>query len=197
MTSNQPIKSLDDLFASAQHYAESSMRFGGRVPGTLFLLAPSGVGVYVPQSLGDEQAKSNFAAAARRLAIAHDASAVVMVLEAWTTVSTSGVPLDPTIPPSQAPDRQEVVALVGEAAGVQKVSFLPIQRNAAGTFSGFGETRVVCCDQIQGRFAQILPAQPPTEEERLHAAATLRAMGITQTATGPKSTAPPRHRHRV
>jgi hypothetical protein len=197
MISKPPIQSLDDLFASAAGYAKFSMHSAGCVPGTLLLLGPSGPAVFVPPSLEDEQDQYNFAAAARRLAIAHDASAVVMVLEAWVSVATPDTPLDPMTRPSEAPNRQEAVVLMGEAPGIQQTRFLPIQRTAAGAFAGFGETQVMCCDQVQGRFAQILPAQPPTADERLHAMATLRAMGI-RSGPAPTATATQKRRgHRV
>ena len=197
MTLNQKPESLDDLLDQAKRYAEFSMRYSGRVPTTLLLLGPSGPGIYVPRNLDDEQAKNDFAAVARRMAIAHDATAVVMVVEAWARRATSDVPLDLTIPPSQAPDRQEVVSLVGEALGLQKVTFLPIRRTATGAFSGFGPDCVQNFNQMQGRFAEILPAQTPTSEEKASAQAILRAQGIKQTTPTCKPVSAPKHWHRV
>lgn len=188
---------LDDLLSHAERYAEFSLRYDGRVPGTFLLLSPTGAGIYVPRNLGDEEARNRFTSIARLIALAHGATAGVMVLESWVMHAVPGVPFDLTLPPSQAPDRQEVVALIGEAVGVQKVRFLPILRTAAGAFGGFGETSVEVFDQVQGRFAQILPTHPPTAEEKARAHAILQAQGMREETPAPKTTPTPRHWHRV
>ncbi len=181
MTPNPNPESLDDLMGHAQHYAEFNLRHRGSLPGTLFLLGPKGPAAFVPPTLADEDAKDAFASDARLLCLAHGATAAVMALEAWATLGEPGVALDPNQRPSLAPDRREVVALVGEAAGIQQARFLPILRNASGTFTGFGEAHVLRCDQIQGRFAHLLPPQLPTTEEQARAQAMLRARGIVMT----------------
>jgi hypothetical protein len=186
---------LDDLLSHAERYAEMSLRYGGSVPGTLLLVGPSGPGIYAPRNLDGDQAKDQFAATARQLAIAHEAAAVVMVFEAWAAHAAPGVPLDPTLPPSQVPNRQEVVALIGEAAGVQQAIFLPIQRHAAGGFSGFGPACVQACDYAEGLFAQILPAHPPTPEEKAKAQAILDALDMRRELAAPSKTAAPRYWH--
>ena len=197
MTSNHKPASLDELLDHAAQYAEFNLSHAGSLPATLFLVGPKGPAVCVPPSLADEAAKNSFAADARLLCIAHGATAAVMELEAWALLSEPGVPLDPQQRPSQAPNRREVVALVGEAAGIHQVKFLPILRNVLGQFTGFGEAREIRCDQIQGRFAQILPAQLPTPEEQARAQAMLRARGIAMAAPPaqkPKTAPRPRHR---
>jgi hypothetical protein len=195
MTPKPKTESLADLFSHAERYAEFSLRYHGSVPGSLLMKGPSGPGVYVPRNLDGDQAKNQFAATARQLAIAHEASAVVMVFEAWATHAAPGVPLDPTLPPSQAPNRQEVVALIGEAAGVQQAIFLPIQRHAAGGFSGFGPACVQVCDHAEGRFARILPAHPPTPEEKAEAQAILDALGMKKELAAPSKAVAPRYWH--
>ena len=194
MIPNALPQSLDDLLVHAQHYAEFNLRYRGSLPGTLFLLGPKGPAIFVPPSLADETAKNAFAADARLMCVAHGATATVMALEAWAVLAKPDAPLDPTQRPSLSPDRCEVVALMGEAAGQQQAKFLPILRNGAGTFVGFGEAQVMRCDHAQGRFAEILPAQPPTAEEQARAQAMLRARGIV--ITGPRCRNPNRAPHR-
>jgi hypothetical protein len=92
-------------------------------------------------------------------------------------------------------NRQEVVALIGEAAGVQQAIFLPIQRHAAGGFSGFGPACAQACDHAEGRFAQILPAHPPTPEEKAKAQAILDALGMRKELAAPSKVAAPRYWH--
>jgi hypothetical protein len=193
MPPNSPAQSLDDLLTWAERYAQDSLQHRGYVPGTVLMLGPSGPGIYVPPQLDSESARDHFANTARHLAVAHDATAVVMVLEAWARRAVPGVALDPTVPPSQARDRQEVVALIGEAAGVQQVRFLPLQREASGTFAGFGPAQTLTGDRSEGRFAGILPTHPPTPEERARAQAFLEAEGMRRQRPAARNSPAPRH----
>jgi hypothetical protein len=119
-----------------------------------------------------------------------------MALEAWVVLAEPGAPLDPNQRPSLSPDRREVVALMGEAAGIQQAKFLPIRRNASGAFTGFGEPQVLHASQTQGRFAQLLPTQTPTVEEQARAQAILRAKGVVvATPAAPKPNVRSRPRH--
>jgi hypothetical protein len=63
------LESLDDLLAQAEHYANYSMRNMGRLPPTLFLLGSEGPMMFMPESLGDESAKDDFATNARLMCI--------------------------------------------------------------------------------------------------------------------------------
>lgn len=87
--------SLDDLLAHAERYAELNLTYHGNVPGTLIVHGPTGPGIYVPRHLDGDQAKEQFAATARQIAIAHDASALVMVLEAWAVAPPPPQPPTP------------------------------------------------------------------------------------------------------
>jgi hypothetical protein len=194
MPPNSPPQSLDDLLTWAERYAQDSLQHRGYVPSTVLVLGRSGPGIYVPPQLDHESAKDHFAASARHLAVAHEATAVVMVLEAGAGRATPGVALDPPVPPSEAPDRQEVVALIGEAAGVQQFRFLPLQRRASGTFAGFGPAQTLTGDRAEARFAGILPTHPPTPEERARARAFLEAEGMRRRPAARKTPAP-RHWH--
>ena len=188
---NTQSQTLDDLMAHAQHYAEFALRYGGQVPPTAMLVAPGGLVKCVTGNLPTEPAKDHFASTVRTLAVAHDAKAVVMVLESWALSAPPGGTLNPDVRPSQAPDRQEVVALIGEAPGIQQATFLTILRTISGTFAGFGEPRMQHCDHAEGRFAQILPISPPTPEEKARARAILQAQGMREQrpARKPRTTA--------
>ena len=134
---------------------------------------------FVPEAMGDERAKQNFANTARLICVAYDATAVVLVLESWMKVATPGEPLDPKERPSEAIDRKEVVLLVGETEGGQKQKFLPIIRTDAGGFFGFGDSNLPEYDNIQGRFAGILAPKKLTAKERAVARTLLDAMGLS------------------
>ncbi|MCX6902090.1 MAG: hypothetical protein NTW03_01155 [Verrucomicrobia bacterium] len=178
MKHGQMPQSLDDLLARAEHYAGFAMRQMGRVPPAMLALSPGGLLFYMPEKMGDERAKDSFANTARLICIAHDASAVVMIMEAWMTMAAPGETLDPTERPSEAFDRREVVVVAGETRGKQKQKFLPIIRTDAGGFFGFGESDVPQFDNFQGRFTEILPPHPPAKEMQAKARLLLQAMDI-------------------
>ena len=69
------LKTLDDLLAQAEHYANHSMRNIGRVPPTLFLIGADGPVLFIPENMADDSAKDDFATTARLMCIAHAASA--------------------------------------------------------------------------------------------------------------------------
>jgi hypothetical protein len=186
MTLNLHPKTFDDLLGQAEHYARFNLRYRGTLPETLFLLGSQGPTIYVPPPLADEDDRKALAENARLLCVAHGATAAVIAMEAWALLAATGVPFDPNQRPSLSPDRREVVALMGEAPGMQQAKFLPILRDATRTFTGFGAPQLIHADQAQGRFAQLLPAQAPTPAEHARAQAILRARGIVTVAPTPQ-----------
>jgi hypothetical protein len=187
------LKTLDDLLAQAEHYANYSMRNMGRVPPTLFLIGADGPVMFVPESMADDSAKDDFATTARLMCIAHAASACVMTLEAWAKFATPGEKLDMTEAPSEAFDRRELVVLMGESRNGQKQKLLPIIRSDNGRFFGFGESEVPEMDEMKGRFAQLLPTKVPDDGLRLIAKAMLKVKGVKFAQSG-KSPRLPRGR---
>ena len=172
------LKTLDELLAQAEHYANYSMRNMGRVPPTLFLIGADGPVLFIPENMADDRAKDDFATTARLMCIAHAASACVMTLEAWAKFATPGEKLDLTEAPSEAFDRREVVVLMGESCDGQKQKFLPIIRSDNGKFFGFGESEVPEMDEMKGRFAQLLPTKVPDDGLRQVAKAMLKVKGV-------------------
>ena len=172
------LKTLDDLLAQAEHYANYSMRNLGRVPPTLFLIGADGPVLFIPENLADDRAKDNFAATARLMCIAHAASACVMTLEAWAKFAKPGEELEMTEAPSEAFDRRELVVLMGESRDGQKQKFLPIIRSDNGKFFGLGESEVPDMNEMTGRFAQLLPTKVPDDGLRQVAKAMLKVQGV-------------------
>jgi hypothetical protein len=177
-------ESLDDLLANAEHYAEFCMRNSGKMAPTLFLIGADGPLMFVPSSLADDNEKDDFATTSRLLCIAHAASVVVMALEAWATFAKPDEKLDPTEPPSEAFNRQEVIVLMGEARDAQKQKFLRIIRSANGKFFGFGESDAPGVDEMKGRFAQILPPKVPDDQMRLLVKTMLEVKGVAPAKPG-------------
>jgi hypothetical protein len=173
---------LDELLRLAQGYAEFAMRNIGHVPPALLANSPTGLIHFVPNNLKDARAKDNFANMARLICVGYEATAAVLVLEAWIKIAKPGETLDMTEPPSEAFDRREVVVLTGETVEHGEQKLLPIIRSDAGGFFGFGEHDGPKLDKFKGRFAQMLPPKRPTAEARELARAMLAAMGISKDA---------------
>ena len=182
MPSGQTPKTLDDLLAQAEGFALFSMRQAGRVPPTVMAVSPKGLLVYLPESMGDDRAKDNFANTARLICIVHDITAVVLILESWMKMAAPGETLDPHEAPSEAIDRREVVVLAGESRDKKRQKFLPITRTDVGGFFGFGESDLSDLGNFEGRFAEILPPQSAPAVLKAQARLLLQAMGLTEDA---------------
>ena len=165
------------LFDLARGYAEHMMRSGGSVRPVLLADTAEGNILYLPETMGDESAKQNFANAARLIAVGYGATAVAFVFESWITVAKPGRPLDST-PPSESPEGEECVLISAETGHRQAIEILMIQRDSTGKFVGFATLDVPRVTGFQGRFAQIMPPKPPGEGEIVMARQLLSLMGV-------------------
>ena len=138
------------------------MKNSGHMAPTLFLIGEKGPLMFCPQSLQNIEEKNAFAAAARLLCIAQDASAVVIAMEAWMKFATPDEKLDTDEPPSEAIDRQEVM---GESRSGQNQKILNIVRSDNHKFFGLIDATPKL-DNFEGRFAEILPPNQPSAENR-------------------------------
>ncbi len=181
-------KTLDEMLANAEHYANYCMRDSGSITPALFLTGPDGPTMFMPQSLADADEKDKFSNQCRLMCIAHAATACVMVLEAWAKFAKPGETLDTSEAPSEALDRREVVMLMAESQAGQRQKLLPIIRSDNGRFFGFGEPEIPELDGLQGRFAQILPPKAPDAAMRDLAKAMLKVKGVGRaiSSAGPR-----------
>lgn len=168
------LKTLDDLMAQAAHYASFCLRNSGSMPPTLFLIGEAGPMMFLPDSMADDEAKDSFANMCRLVCIAHAASSCVMTMEAWMKTAKPDQPLDMTAAPSEAIDREEVIALMGEDRVNQRQLFLPIIRSDNGKFFNLGDSTLPVMDNIEGRFAQILSPKIPDAQAQIVAQAMLK-----------------------
>jgi hypothetical protein len=172
-------EALEELMKQAEKYVTMQMYGEGKCPTRLYIHGMEGMGVFTPLDLSNEAAKNEFAAVARHVCLAHGANATVFVSEAWTVAVKKGrlsSLLEPPAP-SQSPDREEVVIIMGEMREGHIQKILPIERQTNGHFKGFGEAHIEA-GKIEGRFAGLVPAQIPTEEEREMAKVALEIMGV-------------------
>jgi hypothetical protein len=161
----------------ARGYAEHMMRSGGSVRPVLLADTAEGTILYLPETMGNERSKQNFANTARLIAVGYGATAVAFVFESWITFAKPGRPLDST-PPSESPDREECVLISAETRHRQATEILMIQRDRTGKFVGFATPDVPEVTGFKGRFSQIMPPKPPGEKEIVMARQLLSMMGV-------------------
>ncbi len=168
------LNSLEDLLARAEHCATMSMQEQGNVRAMFLIIAGDGSILLLPAKVDGTQEKDESVQTARLFCMAHNASALVVAAEAWMSVGGRGKVRGA---PSEDPNRKEVVLLLAEARGKHKHRLLSILRTESGAFNGFA----AFSDEfggLEGRFANILPSQPPTPEMQTHAKQLLAAMGV-------------------
>jgi len=169
---------LEPLARQAAHYALHMMRTTGSVPPTVIADTDEGYIFCMPSELTDDAAKDRFAEVTRLFAIAQSARSIVMVVEAWARVPDANGHLDTETPPSQAPDRKEVVVLMLEDHSRNATVMLPILRDGTGTFTGFGDTGPMQFGESVGRFSGLMPRNKPSVREAAQARVTLQALGM-------------------
>jgi hypothetical protein len=169
---------LDALARQAKDYALHMIRTAGSLPPTVIADTAEGYVFCVPGVFTDDAAKDRFADVARLLAVAHSASALVLIAEAWASLPDARGHIDAETPPSKSPTRQEIVALMLEDGTRQGSMLIPIVRGWNEVFVGFGDTAPVAYGQSEGRFSGMMPPRKPGPDDRAKAAALLQALGL-------------------
>jgi hypothetical protein len=170
---------LELLAKQAKDYALHMMRTTGSLPPTVIADTAEGFIFCMPTSLTDDAAKDRFADVARLLAIAYNASAIVMVVEAWAKMPDKNGHLDTNTPPSQSSDRQEIVALMLEDHSCSATSLLPIIRNSHGQFTELGDAGPIKFGESEGRFSGLMKGSAPTAEQSAKAKAALQQLRLS------------------
>jgi hypothetical protein len=170
---------LEPLARQAQDYALHMMRTTGSVPPTVIADTTEGYVFCLPTELTDDAAKDRFAEVTRLFAIAQTARALVMIVEAWARLPDANGHLDTDTPPSQAPDRKEVVVLMMEDHSRTATLMLPIVLDAGGAFTEFGDPGPMHFGESTGRFAGLMPRNKPSVREAAQAKATLLGLGLS------------------
>ena len=169
---------LEPLARQAQDYALHMMRTTGSVPPTVIADTDEGFVFCMPTALTDDAAKDRFAEVTRLFAIAQSARSIVMIAEAWARLPDARGHLDTETPPSQAPDRKEVVVLMLEDHSRNATRMLPILRDDAGEFTSFGDPGPLQFGESQGRFSGLMPRNKPSVREAAQARTTLISLGM-------------------
>jgi len=166
---------IDKILKHAVFYAKSEMQAAGHLLPTCFLLTKNGpMGVRVENAFGEKE-KDYFANLIRLLAIAHNASAIAFVSEAWNSKHD---PNNPYIRPSESPDRIECVSILVESRSENRIGLLAIRRDSEGKFICLDPFDLPGYDKIKGRFTQLMPSRPLSKMERKLAKRKLRMMGV-------------------
>lgn len=171
-------QSLDDLMAHGEFFADFHLRKDGHFPPTCFLLTKEGPVVFQPGPVTGAESKEQMVMLIKMLCVAHAATAVVTVMEAWASFATPEAPLDPNEPPSEAVGRREVVMVEAECREKVQQKCLAILRTGRGSYFGLGEDLAPPGSTMEGRFAQFLPPLPPTPKQQRWAAKQLKELGL-------------------
>ena len=170
---------LDKLFLDVESRARGVMRREGPFSPTLFTVSPDGLSTYSPGPLNEVSEKNEFAGIARLICAAQGAIAAVLAIEAWVLEAKPGERLDLFMRPSESAHRREYICLIGEALhSVHQQKFLPILRDRRGRFSCLGTAKVLPPDPVEGRFGNLLPQTPLTDEVRAFATSMLESRGL-------------------
>ncbi len=181
------LETVENLLQQAEHYADWMLRgASGEVPPALMALTPEGFFLHIPSRMNSQEDKDRFAKVIRLIAVAYKATAVATIMESWIVVpKRRGQEIDLSVPPSQSPDREEVVSIIAEAAQGYATRFLFIQRDSFGKFTGFGTSLLPSyTDQLEGRFTGLMPPKEPTDEMAMSARNLLQMMGISVEKVG-------------
>jgi hypothetical protein len=174
----QERKHLEDLMVDADLFAKHSMNETGGVPPTLFIHGANGKTLLSPDDFSGERAKDEFSETARLMCVAQDADATVFLSEAWMRQAVPGEEPDASKLPSQCPDRQEMLIMMGETRGCCQQRMLPMERSEDGKFLGFGQEQKMEADRVEGRLANFIPAEYPDGREREMASEALAERGV-------------------
>lgn len=166
------------LAAQAKDYALHMMRTTGSVPPTVIADTEEGYVFCMPTALTDNDAKDRFAEVAKLFAVACRAQALVMILESWVRLPDKNGHLDPSVRPSEATDRREMVALLMEDEADSATLLVPIIRSEQGEFAGLGAVGQPIIGDSEGRFSKLMPRHKPTSADVDKAKNQLSALGM-------------------
>jgi len=166
---------FDEIYNHAVFFAKREMHTKGVLFPTCLLLTKHGVRGFSVKFPDNDQDKTRFTKIAKLMAVAHDAMAIATVAESWCAITPMLL-----IPPSESPDRIECVSVRVESMEKSKIEFLKTQRNGNGDFICLEPIENFPFGPIEGRFSEIMPAHPPTGNQRKKAEYLLRMMGAWQ-----------------
>ena len=176
---NSEPERLEALASQATDYALHMMKTTGSVPPTVIADTDEGFVFCMPTTLTDTAAKDRFADVAKLFAVAYRARAMVMILESWVRLPDVSGHLDPSIRPSEASDRKEMVALLLEDLAGSATCLLPIMRDEQGAFAGLGNGAPLNFDEAEGRFSKLMPRHKPSAVDADKAKHALFVLGMT------------------
>jgi hypothetical protein len=177
----KPLPTLDELINEARCAAELSLKMKGYVAPELIATTERGKLIHFAGSLESEREKDAFAAECRLLLIATAATCCTLVMETWMAQISAEAP---NLPPSQTPERVEVVSVAAEAHSCRRMLLLPICRRPSGKFKRLGEDIAPPGVELGGRFARLLPLTRPTPQQQEQARALLDVMGVNLPSHG-------------
>jgi hypothetical protein len=102
-----------------------------------------------------------------------------MIVEAWAKMPDKNGHLDANIPPSQSPERKEIVALMLEDRAHSATRLLPIIRDSRGQFTELENPGPIHFGESEGRFSGLMKGTAPTAVQSAAAKATLQKLRLS------------------
>lgn len=156
---------VEYIRACTTHAVAKTLEVKGGIPPIFICYGRDRMVNLVASQLADDEVKDQFVSTLRHICIAEDAFAAVLVLESWISPACTE---KTGIRPSLASDRQEFVVVQIEFPGNQgEMNQYPIIRDANGKPSLGACSISQPIKDCTGRFANFMPATPPTEGERI------------------------------
>lgn len=114
----------------------------------------------------------------------HRAQALVMIVVAWVRLPDSRGHLDPSIRPSEAADRKEMVALLLENRSTSAIRLILILRDAKEGFMDFEPKTSLDFSESKGLFSKLMPRHQPRADDCTKEKRTLLAIGMNMENRG-------------
>jgi hypothetical protein len=174
-------KDLDGVMEFVERKARWAVSQGQGMAPWAFMATPKGVNLLAFEEESTEAAKLRFAERVRLVCVAKDAAAAVLIGSAWMARGTQN---EKTIlPPSQNPNRQECLLLIGRSFGKAIQKLIPVERDAKEKITGFGAPETYENIRPMGALANFFPDSLPDAAARRQAQEQLDAEPKSEQAT--------------
>jgi hypothetical protein len=178
-------QALEEEMRYAEHVASEWMKQAHFCPQTFFMCGEEGRFVLKrprPWTQGHEW----FAKAGKLACAATGAYACVFVSEAWTVIPREGRQPDWNQSPSQSPDREEIIMLIGQTREERVQRAIQVFRDDDENFLWLGEPFTFHPDSVK-QYGSFLSEQVSTRETKESAKRELEEMGFRRKLTKEES----------
>lgn len=174
---NPERKPLDSLLKEAGNYSEFFLKDSGHIkPVYMCITGEDILQMFQYPFEFNEQGKDDFENICRVMTIALEAKAYVVAVEMWVVLANT---FKINYRPSEHPDRQEMIMMVGQDTEQHAQRLFEITRISQGRFWSLNEFRMDgFVSGENGRFRGYMPIKPITPDVKQAAKVALELRGI-------------------